>query len=85
MERADLRSLLYELAAQQSANPTRPEIQQQNLTTGETGSIRLDGRNLTRLRERLNELLAGMRGGVYPPKPDPMVCPTCPFFLICPA
>ncbi|HLJ81456.1 MAG TPA: 3'-5' exonuclease, partial [Ktedonobacterales bacterium] len=85
MEHADLRALLYELAAQQSASPARPELQQQNLTTGEMGSIRLDGRKLDRLRERLDELLAGMRGGVYPPKPDPMVCPTCPFFLICPA
>ncbi|HLZ20783.1 MAG TPA: ATP-dependent helicase [Ktedonobacterales bacterium] len=85
MEQADLRTLLYELAAQQSASPARPELQQQNLTTGETGSIRLEGRKLERLRERLDELLAGMRGGAYPPKPDPMVCPTCPFFLICPA
>lgn len=85
MERADLRTLLYELAAQQSANPARPELQQQNLTTGEMGSLRLDARRLTRLRERLDDLLAGMRSGVYPPKPDPMVCPTCPYFLICPA
>ncbi|MGH2516806.1 MAG: PD-(D/E)XK nuclease family protein, partial [Ktedonobacterales bacterium] len=85
METADLRALLYELAAQQTANPVRPELQQQNLTTGEVRTMRLDGRKVTRLRERLDELLVGMRGGEYPPKPDPMVCPTCPFFLICPA
>jgi DNA helicase-2/ATP-dependent DNA helicase PcrA len=81
---ADLRTLLYVLAAEQQSR-TSPEVVQHNLTTGELESVPLDGRRLARLRDDLGHLLAGIESGNYPARPDSNICQSCPFLLICPA
>jgi DNA helicase II / ATP-dependent DNA helicase PcrA len=80
----DLRTLLYVLAAEQQSQAT-PELFQHNLSTGALDRVPLDGRKLTRLRDELGALLAGIESGVYPARPDPNSCQSCPFLLICPA
>jgi hypothetical protein len=81
---ADLRALLYALAAEQGRGAPA-QLFQHNLTTGELEPVRLEPRRLARLRQDLVEALAGMESGVYPPRPDPIMCAACPFLLVCPA
>jgi DNA helicase II / ATP-dependent DNA helicase PcrA len=85
VSQADLRALLYALAAEQERGAAPAELFQHNLTTGELERVRLDTKRLARLRDELAEALAGMESGVYPARPDPTICPSCPFLLICPA
>jgi superfamily I DNA/RNA helicase len=82
---ADLRTLLYALAAEQHHGPSRPTLFQHDLATGVLEPVGLDPRRAGRLRESLLSTLADMERGQYPARPDPLTCPTCPFLLICPA
>ncbi len=34
--------------------------------------------------EKSQRLLFDMQAGAFPPKPDPMTCPRCPYFFVCP-
>ena len=82
----DLHALFYALAAEAQQGDTRPtELYSHNLTTGEVERVILDDRKLARLREELDTALEGIESGFYPPRPDPNICPSCPFLLICPA
>ncbi len=81
---ADLRQLLYALAAEQG-QVTPAELYTHNLTTGDMERVTLDRRKLTRLRDDLEQTLDGLRQRLYPPRPDPATCQSCPFLLICPA
>ena len=80
----DLHALFYALAAEQSGG-TAPELYSHNLTTGEVDRVILDARKVARLREELDTVLEGIESGFYPPHPDPNICQSCPFLLICPA
>lgn len=82
---ADLRTLFYKLAADSGAAGQRAELVQHNLTTGEVEPMKLDERKLAKLRDSLDVVLEGMERGHYPARPDPAICATCPFLLICPA
>jgi DNA helicase-2/ATP-dependent DNA helicase PcrA len=82
---ADLRVLLYALAAEQHRKSAPAELYQHNLITGELERVQLDARKQSRLRETLIEALASIESGSYPAKPDPFHCQSCPFLLICPA
>jgi hypothetical protein len=82
---ADLRALLYALAAEQDRRAAPAELYQHNLTTGELERVRLDPKRQQRLREALVEALVGIESGTYPARPDPVTCQTCPFLLVCPA
>jgi hypothetical protein len=81
---ADLRALLYTLAAEQERQATLPELYQHNLTTGELERVKLDSKRRDRLRDDLTRTLAGVERGEYPAKPEPSLCQGCPFLLICP-
>jgi UvrD-like helicase C-terminal domain/PD-(D/E)XK nuclease superfamily len=82
---ADLRALLYAMAAEQERRAAPAELYQHNLTTGELERVQLDPRRQARLRDTLIETLAGIESGAYPARPDPLTCQSCPFLLICPA
>ncbi len=82
---ADLRALLYALAAEQSSAAERPKLVQHNLTSGTLEPMNMDPKRQARLRAALHETLAAMERGSYPPRPDPFNCQACPFALICPA
>ncbi len=80
----DLRILLYALAGEQSMGAESPQFYQRYLESGEMARVALDRHELAKLREELDRTLEGMRSGVYPPRPDPVTCQSCPFLLICP-
>jgi hypothetical protein len=80
----DLHALLYSLAAQKSGAGA-PELYSHNLTTGELDQVTLDERKLAKLHEELDSVLEGIDRGFFPPRPDPAMCHSCPFLLICPA
>jgi ATP-dependent DNA helicase UvrD/PcrA len=79
------RELLYAHAYRQH-HPLQPiELRFHNMSTGETFEIKLTQRKEQNLYQELEKALDGLARHAYPPKPDPFVCPGCPFFLICPA
>ncbi|PWT71566.1 MAG: hypothetical protein C5B60_10755, partial [Chloroflexi bacterium] len=80
----DLHALLYSLAAQKSG-AGEPELYSHNLTTGELDQVTLDERKLSKLHEELDSVLEGIDRGFFPPRPDPAICHSCPFLLVCPA
>ncbi len=83
-DKLDLHALFYALAAQESG-PEAAELYSHNLTTGEMDRVRLDARRIGKLQGELETALAGIEGGIFPPRPDPNICQNCPFLLICPA
>ena len=79
------RELLYAQASRQH-HPNQPiELHFHNMSTGDTSEIKLTTRKEQSLYNSLEEALRDMEQDKFPPKPDPIVCPGCPFFLICPA
>ena len=79
------RELLYARAYRQH-HPDQPiELHFHNMSTGETFEIKLTQKKEQSLYQELEKALEGMARDEYAPKPDPFVCPVCPFFLICPA
>jgi superfamily I DNA/RNA helicase/Zn-dependent peptidase ImmA (M78 family) len=82
--RADVRALLYRLAAEQyGTNGGAAEAVQQS-SNGYEERIVLSRRQEERVREELAGALAGMEEGNYPARPDPHTCAGCPFLMICP-
>ena len=79
------RELLYAQASRQH-HPNQPiEMHFHNMSTGDTSEIKLTTRKEQTLYNNLEDALRDMEQDKFPPKPDPFVCPGCPFFLICPA
>lgn len=82
---AETRELLYAKALRQH-HPGQPlELHFHNLSTGETVPITLTEKKEQKLYQELVELILGMERHEYPINPDPFRCPSCPYFLICPA
>ncbi|HEX6817603.1 MAG TPA: ATP-dependent helicase [Ktedonobacterales bacterium] len=79
----DLRALLYRLAAEQTPGG-RPDLYQQNLTTGEVQPMEIDQRRFAKLRDDLDELISGIERGDFSPRPSPNTCNACPFLFVCP-
>ena len=52
---------------------------------GETYLITLTDKKEQSLFNELEQAISGMARHEFPPKPDVIKCPGCPFFLICPA
>src|SRR5262249_11823241 len=84
-ERGGLREYLYVLAAEQGAHGNASaQVAQRQVATGETTPITFSERRRATLRRDLQAILDGFRHEEYPARPDPRVCATCPFLLICP-
>jgi len=62
-----------------------PLLYVHNLSTGETLPITFTPKREQKLYEELQESLSALERREFPPKPDARLCPTCPFFFICPA
>lgn len=56
-----------------------------HLTDEVVDPITITQRKLDSRRETANEIVAGLRAGNFPPKPDAVTCPRCPHFFICDA
>jgi CRISPR/Cas system-associated exonuclease Cas4 (RecB family) len=81
----DLRALFYELAAEQAAESAPVALHQHNLSTGQIEPLALDARQRAKLTEQLHDALDGIARGDFTPHPEPSLCQSCPFLLICPA
>jgi DNA helicase II / ATP-dependent DNA helicase PcrA len=79
------RELLYARASRQHQAGRNIELLVHNMSTGETFQIKLTEKKEQSLYNELEQAILGLERNEFPPKPDPFVCPTCPFFLICPA
>jgi hypothetical protein len=82
---ADLRALLYTLAAEQAGDGAPATVLLHNLSTDEREQLALSPRQRARLTDELHEALDGIARGDYAPRPEAGACDTCPFLLICPA
>jgi DNA helicase-2/ATP-dependent DNA helicase PcrA len=82
----DTRELLYAQAYRAAYPGSEVELHHDNLSTGEIKPVRLGRRREQTLYTKLVESVQGLQRHDYPAAPaDPARCPTCPFFLICPA
>lgn len=82
---AQVRELLYAHAYRRQYPGQSIEVQHHNISTGEMLSMKLTEKREQKLYDELEQTLRGLEQGMYPATPDAFVCPTCPFFLICPA
>jgi len=82
---ATTRELLYARASRQHHPEQKIELLVHNMSTGETLQVKLTEKKEQSLYNELEQAILGLEGNEFPPKPDPFVCPGCPFFLICPA
>jgi CRISPR/Cas system-associated exonuclease Cas4 (RecB family) len=82
---AGMRELLYVHASRQHRANQGVVLQTHNLSTGETHEIKITKRKEESLLNDFEQAMQGIENSDYTPKPDAYVCPTCPFYLICPA
>jgi ATP-dependent exoDNAse (exonuclease V) beta subunit len=80
-----MRDLLYIHAGRQhhAGQDIVPETH--NLSTGERHEIKITARKEESLLSDFERVMQGIESQDYTPRPDAFVCPTCPFYLICPA
>jgi len=78
------RELLYARASRQHAAP-KIELLFHNLSTGETVPMKLTAKKEQNLSEELEQSIHGLEHDEYPALFNARTCPTCPFYLICPA
>ncbi len=82
---AGTRELLYAQAYRQHHGGQNLELHFHNLSTGEIFPITLTAKKEQSLFNDLEQSIRGLERNEFPAKPDAYLCPTCPFFLICPA
>lgn len=81
----ETREFLYARAYRQQYAGQGIELHQHNLSTGEMVPMQLTEKKEQSLYDEVEAAIRGMERHEYPAKPDPFFCPSCPFFLICPA
>ncbi len=79
------RELLYAHASRQHHPGQNVELHYHNMSTGETFEVKLTEKKEQSLYNELEQAIQGLERHEFPPKPDAFACPTCPFYLICPA
>jgi CRISPR/Cas system-associated exonuclease Cas4 (RecB family) len=82
---ASTREMLYARAYRQLHPGRNIELHGHNMSTGQMFQIKLTEKREQKLYDELEQLINALESNEFPPKPDPFVCPACPFFLICPA
>lgn len=75
---------LYKLAAQAHFGD-RSIVEAVHLTDKLTETADISERKIRNRRNRINDLLAGIASGQFPPKVSKDTCPRCPHFFVCPA
>ncbi|HEX6557636.1 MAG TPA: ATP-dependent helicase [Ktedonobacteraceae bacterium] len=79
------RELLYAKAYRQLHTGQNLELHFHNLSTGEIFPITLTVKKEQSLYDDLEQSIQGLERNEFPAKPDSFLCPTCPFYFICPA
>ncbi len=83
---AETRELFYMLAYRQHFPDQKPQLHSHNMSTGETQPITMTAKKEQSLYQEAVQAMQAMERDEYPAHPaEPFRCPTCPFFLICPA
>src|SRR5581483_9540730 len=83
---AELREFFYTLVSQQLHPGENVELHSHNMSTGEVVPITMTTRKAQSLYDSVEQAIEGLERNEYPAQPaEPFRCPTCPFFLICPA
>ena len=83
---AETRELFYMLAYRQNFPDQTPQLHSHNMSTGETQPITMTTKKEQSLYGEAVQAMQAMERDEYPARPaEPFRCPTCPFFLICPA
>jgi CRISPR/Cas system-associated exonuclease Cas4 (RecB family) len=83
---AETRELLYTIAYRQLHPGQDAALYSHNMSTGEVMPITMSTRKEQGLYESVEQAIKGLENNDYPARPaEPFRCPTCPFFLICPA
>ncbi|MBV9227692.1 MAG: ATP-dependent helicase [Chloroflexi bacterium] len=83
---ADMRDFFYMQAARQNHPGQNVELHSHNLSTGEAAPITMTSKKEQSLYNEVEQSIQGLERNEYPAQPaEPFHCPTCPFFLICPA
>ncbi|HVB20631.1 MAG TPA: UvrD-helicase domain-containing protein [Ktedonobacteraceae bacterium] len=82
---AGTRELLYARAQRTQYSVQSIELHCHNLSTGETFPITLTTKKEQSLYDALEKNVKELVSHHFPAKPDAYTCPSCPFFLICPA
>ena len=72
---------LYELGARSELGGARVEAL--FLTTDEAVAISMTQKKIDTRLARYDKAISGIRGGVFPAKPDDWTCPRCPQYFIC--
>jgi DNA helicase II / ATP-dependent DNA helicase PcrA len=83
---AETRELLYVLAYRQQHPGQSVELHSHNVSTNERTPIKLTQKKEQSLYEHAEQAIKGLQQHEYPAQPSqPLRCPSCPFFWICPA
>jgi DNA helicase-2/ATP-dependent DNA helicase PcrA len=83
---AEMRDLFYLLASRQLHPGQSIELHSHNLSTDEAAPITMTARKEQSLYDEAARSIEGLERNEFPARPaEPFRCPTCPFFLICPA
>jgi len=83
---AETRELLYILAYRQRHPGQSVELHSHNMSTDQVTSMKLTQKKEQSLYESVEKALKGLQQNHYPAQPSqPLRCPSCPFFWICPA
>jgi len=83
---AEMRDLFYTLAYRQLYPGQPVELHSHNMSTGEVEPIKITDRKEKHLTAEVKQTIDGLESHAYPAQPEQaFLCPTCPYFLICPA
>jgi superfamily I DNA/RNA helicase len=83
---AETRELLYILAYRQRHPGQSVELHSHNMSTDQITSMKLTPKKEQSLYESVEKAIKGLQQNHYPAQPEqPLRCPSCPFFWICPA
>jgi DNA helicase-2/ATP-dependent DNA helicase PcrA len=80
---ADEQLGLYALAYREMYGVSPAGVELHYVGSGLTGRAQVGAKHLERARARAAEAAAGIRSGVFPPKPDPRNCGYCPYSRFC--
>jgi ATP-dependent DNA helicase UvrD/PcrA len=82
----EMRDLFYLLASRQLHPGQSIELHSHNVSTDEAAPITMTAKKELSLYDEAARSLEGLERNEFPARPiEPYRCPTCPFFLICPA
>ena len=82
--RESLQLAIYALAHEAAEGELPSAVQLHFLESGLVGRVPADAKRLTSARAKVRAVSQGIRAGAFEPRPDVVVCRSCPFRRICP-